>query len=216
MIWLLCLIMCLVASAKKYEFIMGADGWTIMGGGSLDYLMWNVQTAIPTSSMFSTSSMYGASNMYAMSYSKSIGSSLSYSMPTSTMSRFIMGKEALVHSRSRKDTDKDLWYFQSPLITLGFRPTLLMFSMMSFAGDFQHQNDVPALVRLRFANDLSAEFPLYERYDGSAKTFYVQFIKELWRGAFDDQWYMRPFILEILGDWTCGWETIGLDNVEII
>lgn len=180
MIWFLCLIMCLVVSGKKYEFIMGADGWTIMGGGSLDYLTWNVQTS------------------------------------SKTMSRFIIGKEALVHSKNRHYDDKDLWYFQSPPIKLGFRPTLLMFSMMSFAGDFQQQNDVPALVRLRFANDLSVEFPVYERYDGNAKTFYVQFIKELWRGTFDDQWYMRPFILEILGDWTRGWETIGLDNVEII
>jgi hypothetical protein len=174
--------MCLVASGKKYEFIMGADGWTIMGGGSLDYLTWNVQTI----------------------------SSIS------TMSRFIMGKEALVHSKNRYEYDKDLWYFQSPLITLGFRPTLLMFSMMSFAGNFQQQNDVNALVRIRFADNSFAEFPVYERYDGNAKTFYVQFIKELWRGTFDDKWYMRPFILEILGDWTKGWETIGLDNVEII
>jgi hypothetical protein len=28
--------------------------------------------------------------------------------------------------------------------------------------------------------------------------------------------YKRQFNLEILGDWTQGWETIGLDNVEII
>jgi len=198
--------MCLVASAKKYEFIMGADGWTIMGSGSLDYLTWNIH--IMPSSLPSVS--------YVMS-SSSIASSMSYStMSSSTMSRFIMGKEALVHSRNRHDDDKDLWYFQSPLITLGFRPTLLMFSMMSFAGDFRNQNGATSLVRLRFANDSSVEFPIYERYDGSAKTFYVQFIKELWIGKFDDQWYMRPFIVEILGDWTRGWETIGLDNVEII
>lgn len=197
MILVLCLIMCLVASGKKYEFIMGADGWTIMGGGSLDYLTWNVQTM-----------------SYSMSYS--ISSMMSGASISSMMSRFIMGKEALVHSKNRYEYDKDLWYFQSPLITLGFRPTLLMFSMMSFAGNFQQQNDVNALVRIRFADNSFAEFPVYERYDGNAKTFYVQFINELWRGTFDDKWYMRPFILEILGDWTRGWETIGLDNVEII
>jgi hypothetical protein len=187
MIWFLCLIMCLVVSGKKYEFLMGDDGWTIMGGGSLDYLTWNVASIMSGTSM--------------MSYS---------------MSRFIIGKEALVHSKNRHDCDKDLWYFQSPLINLGFRPTLLMFSMMSFAGNFQYQNDVPALVRLRFDDDSIAEFPVYERYDGNAKTFYVQFIKELWRGTFNEKWYMRQFRLEILGDWTKGWETIGLDNVEII
>jgi len=35
-------------------------------------------------------------------------------------------------------------------------------------------------------------------------------------GIADNHWYTKPFRLEILGDWTQGWETIGLDNVEII
>jgi hypothetical protein len=140
-----------------------------------------------------------------------------------------------------------------------------MFSMMSFSGDFRRPNRVQALVRLRFEDGTVAEFPVYEDYDGSGKTFYVQFIEDLWTIINDDaptiinddaptiilsdaptiinddaptiinddaptiindynalsrpfigHWYKHPFRLEILGDWTQGWETIGLDNVEII
>jgi hypothetical protein len=109
-----------------------------------------------------------------------------------------------------------------------------MFTMMSFSGDFQRLNLVQALVRLRFDNGVVAGFPVYQSYDGqnyngSLKTFYVQFIEELWisnspnsyaastgYSLFKDRWHKEPFRLEILGDWTRGWETIGLDNVEII
>jgi hypothetical protein len=100
--------------------------------------------------------------------------------------------------------------------------------MMSFSGDFRRLNRVPALVRLRFENGVVADFPVYQSYDGSSKTFNVPFIEELWNSyaaplsyaasnaLLKDRLYKRPFHLEILGDWTQGWETIGLDNVEII
>ena len=125
-------------------------------------------------------------------------------------------------------------------------------------------NRVQALVRLRFHDGVVAQFPVYQSYDGQSydgqsydgqsydgqsydgqsydgqsydgrlKTFYVQFIDELWisnspTSIYDgpnsyagsnpllkDRLYKHPFRLEILGDWTQGWETIGLDNVEII
>ena len=178
--------------AKKYGFLLGAEGWTTVGYGSIEHRPWIM----------------------------------------SSMSHFILGKEDRVNVDARNRDDKDLWYFQSPPITLGFRPILLMFSMMSFSGDFRRQNRVQALVRLRFEDGTVAEFPVYEDYDGSGKTFYVQFIEELWNIIYDDapsttindalsrpfigHWYKHPFRLEILGDWTQGWETIGLDNVEII
>ena len=31
-----------------------------------------------------------------------------------------------------------------------------------------------------------------------------------------NHWYNKSFRIELLGDWTQGWETLGLDNVEII
>jgi len=92
-------------------------------------------------------------------------------------------------------------------------------------------------VRLRFEDGSLAEFPVYQDYDGSLKTFYVPFVEKLWTIIYsgptiiydaptiiysgptiiyDDCWHNKPFRLEILGDWTQGWETIGLDNVEII
>jgi hypothetical protein len=174
------------------------------------------------------------------------------------LSHFIIGKEARVNVDARNRDDKDLWYFQSPPITLGFRPTLLTFNMMSFSGDFRRQNQSPVLVRLRFEDGSLAEFPVYQEYDGSLKTFYVPFVEKLWTISYDaptisysgptisydaptisysgptisydapsssyaggssittNHWYNQPFRLEILGDWTQGWETLGLDTVEII
>ena len=226
-----------IIMAKKYGFLLGDEGWTTVGYGS-------ITTSAPIEH-----------RPWIMS----------------SMSHFILGKEDRVNVDARNRDDKDLWYFQSPPIILEFRPTLLMFSMMSFSGDFRRPNRVQALVRLRFEDGTIAEFPVYQDYDGSGKTFYVQFIEELWTIIYDydaptiinddaptinlsdaptinlsdaptiiyddaqtiiydydapttindalsrpGHWYKHPFRLEILGDWTQGWETIGLDNVEII
>jgi hypothetical protein len=87
---------------------------------------------------------------------------------------------------------------------------------------------------LRFHDGVVALFPVYQSYDGSSKTFNVPLIEELWTidapniiydsptgyaGSYallKDRLYKRSFRIEILGDWTQGWETIGLDNVKII
>ncbi len=82
--------------------------------------------------------------------------------------------------------------------------------------------------------------PVNKQYDGSLNTFYVPFLEKLWTIIYDaptisydaptisydapstsiasgwDNWHTKSFRLEILGDWTQGWETIGLDNVEIV
>jgi hypothetical protein len=196
-----------VINAKKYGFLLGTEGWSIAGYGSVEHRPWSI-------------------------YSRD-----------QSLSQFIIGKEERVNVDARNRDDKDLWYFVSPPIVLDFRPTLLMFTMMSFSGDFRRLNRVPALVRLRFHDGVVAQFPVYQSYDGSAKTFNVPLIEELWISyaapnsyavpnidaslsyaaptsyaapLLKDQLYKRPFRLEILGDWTQGWETIGLDNVEII
>jgi len=254
-IWLLSLFI----EAKKYGFLLGTEGWSISGYGSVEHRPWSI-------------------------YSSADGVSLS---------QFIIGKEERVNVDTRNRDDKDLWYFVSPPIVLDFRPTLLMFTMMSFSGDFRRLNRVPALVRLRFHDGVVAQFPVYQTYDGILKRFTVPFVEGLWtidapnsydvslhlctfktptswavmseRGDADcaftpfriqnaqrvchpatrdalspfslitahevgvlnekrckmrndvkDRLYKCPFRLEILGDWTQGWETIGLDNVEII
>ena len=189
-IWLLAVI-----EAKKYGFLLGTEGWTIIGYGSVEHRPWSIYS-------------HGGSP---------------------SLSQFIIGKEERVNVDARNRDDKDLWYFVSPPIVLEFQPTLLLFTMTSFSGDFRRLNRVPALVRLRFHDGVVAQFPVYQSYDGSVKTFNVPFIEELWNIIYDapfsyagsnallkDRLYKNPFRLEILGDWTQGWETIGLDNVEII
>jgi hypothetical protein len=195
-IWLLAI----MGEAKKYGFLLGTEGWSIAGYGSLEHRSWTV-----------------------------------YNPPTGpSLSQFIIGKEERVNVDTRNRDDKDLWYFVSPPITLEFRPTLLSFTMMSFSGDFKRLNRVSALVRLRFHDGVVAQFPVYQSYDGSATTCNVPLVEELWNIIYDapnsyagsyagsyavslkDRAYKHPFRLEVLGDWTQGWETIGLDNVEII
>jgi hypothetical protein len=201
--WILYLITMILSAtaAKKYDFMLGSQGWTTIGHGLIEHRPWIIA-----------------------------GQRLKSDIVTPSLSHFIIGKEARVNVDAWNRDDKDLWYFQSPPITLGFRPTLLTFNMMSFSGDFRRQNQSPVLVRLRFEDGSLAEFPVYQEYDGSLKTFYVPFVKKLWTISYDaptisysgptisydDCWHTKPFRLEILGDWTQGWETIGLDNVEII
>ena len=219
-VYLVIWFLALCIEAKKYGFLLGTEGWTASGYGSVEHRAFTI-------------------------HSHRDGPSLSH---------YILGKEERVNVNAQNRNDKDLWYFQSPPIVLEFQPTLLMFTMMSFSGDFKRLNRVQALVRLRFDNGVFAGFPVYQSYDGqnyngSLKTFYVQFIEELWisnsptsyaaqniiydapnsnagpnniyaglnnYSLFKDHWHKEPFRLEILGDWTQGWETIGLDNVEII
>ena len=195
-VYLVIWVLALCIEAKKYGFLLGTEGWTASGYGSVEHRAFTI-------------------------HSHRDGPSLSH---------YILGKEERVNVDAQNRNDKDLWYFQSPPIVLGFRPTLLMFTMMSFSGDFRRLNRVQALVRLRFDDGVVAGFPVYQSYDGQLKTFYVQFIDELWisnspniiydapnsYSLFKDRWHKEPFRLEILGDWTQGWETIGLDNVEII
>ena len=211
-VYLVIWFLALCIEAKKYGFLLGTEGWTASGYGSVEHRAFTI-------------------------HSHRDGPSLSH---------YILGKEERVNVDALNRNDKDLWYFQSPPIMLGFRPTLLMFTMMSFSGDFRRLNRVQELVRLRFDNGVFAGFPVYQSYDGQSydghsKTFYVQFIEELWISnspniiydspniiydapnsyagsnlLLKDRLYKHPFRLEILGDWTQGWETIGLDNVEII
>jgi hypothetical protein len=200
-VYLVIWFLALCIEAKKYGFLLGTEGWTASGYGSVEHRAFTI-------------------------HSHRDGPSLSH---------YILGKEERVNVDAQNRNDKDLWYFQSPPIVLEFQPTLLLFTMTSFSGDFKRLNRVQALVRLRFHDGVVAQFPVYQSYDGqnyngSLKTFYVQFIEELWisnspniiydtpnsYALFKDSWYKKPFCLEILGDWTQGWETIGFDNVEII
>jgi len=98
--WILCLItMIMTVAAKKYDFMLGTDGWTTVGHGTLEHRSWIIT-----------------------GQGVDLGPSLSH---------FIIGKENRVNVDTRNRNDKDLWYFQSSPIILGFRPTLLSFNMMN-------------------------------------------------------------------------------------
>ena len=154
------------------------------------------------------------------------------------MSHYIMFKDTLINSDFANPTDKTLWYFESPGITLNplskegtiqarnytpIYPNVLTFTMTSFVGDFKAKNSDLNLVKLKNgANCITFKAPT--DYNGEMRTFNVPFVSQLWR--FDatqeevtdnefKEMFHGPFIIEILGDWTQGMEVIGLDNVII-
>lgn len=102
--WILYLITMIltVAAVKKYDFMLGTDGWTAVEHGTLEHRSWIIA-----------------------------GQRLKSDLGSPSLSHFIIGKEARVNVDARNRDDKDLWYFQSPPITLGFRPNLLSFNMMN-------------------------------------------------------------------------------------
>jgi hypothetical protein len=149
------------------------------------------------------------------------------------MSHYIMFKDTLINSDFANPTDKTLWYFESPSMTLNplnkegtiqartykpVYPNVLTFTMTSFVGDFKRLNENINLVRIKNGpNCIMFKAP---EYNGEMRTFNVPFISKLWqmngKDVSDEEFkamFMGPFIIEILGDWTQGIEVIGLDNV---
>jgi len=130
-----------------------------------------------------------------------------------------------------------VWYFQSPEIIINnvpragttasknFNPTfpnIITFAITSFAGDFTELNENNDLIKLRQEN--SCITFKASNYDGKTKTFIVPFVSNLWRHEISNlpvtdkemkNMFLSPFYIEILGDWTKGYEVVGLDNVII-
>ena len=154
------------------------------------------------------------------------------------MSHYLLFKDTLINRDSQHPSDKTLWYFESPPITLNpeqkvgtinsrnwrpVYPSVLTFTMTSFVGDFKAKNSDLNLVKLKNgANCITFKAPT--DYNGEMRSFNVPFVSQLWR--FDatqeevtdnefKEMFHGPFIIEILGDWTQGMEVIGLDNVII-
>ena len=149
------------------------------------------------------------------------------------MSHYIMFKDTLINSDFANPTDKTLWYFESPSITLNplnkegstkartykpVYPNVLTFTMTSFVGDFKRLNANTNLVRIKNGpNCITFKAP---EYNGEMRTFNVPFISKLWqmdgKAVSDEEFnamFMGSFTIEILGDWTQGIEVIGIDNV---
>jgi hypothetical protein len=159
----------------------------------------------------------------------------------SEISHYIMFKDNLINVDYKNPDDKSIWYFESPEIIINnvprpgttasqrFQPkypTGMTFTMTSFVGDFNEFNENTKLVKLRHGtNCLTFDAPIY---NGNTRLFNVPFINTLWRhdihesdvtdDVTDDEMkdmFLGPFTIEILGDWTRGYEVIGLDNVII-
>ena len=99
-------------------------------------------------------------------------------------------------------------------------------------GDFTNLNNPNSFgsAFIKLFNNVSNEyivFPvinLIQQYDGKIKEFYIPLINQVWvtgqnhmPTAYDDFKRILKNIsrIDILGDWTRGNETIGLDNVKI-
>ena len=116
---------------------------------------------------------------------------------------YIVAHDTLIDIKSRiNKSDKNRWYFKSPLIQ---KPVLLTFTLTAYMGKFQKLNDYLEPVKIGHHY-----FP-HIKFNGSTSHYTVQFIPHLW---------IPPLInydtvhIEILGDWTQGNETIGLSNVK--
>jgi hypothetical protein len=153
------------------------------------------------------------------------------------ISHYIMFKDNLINVDYKHPNDRSLWYFESPEIIINplqksgtisnknFKPkypTVMTFTMTSFVGDFYSLNEDVNLVKIR-NGDKCFVFKA-PNYDGKTKTFNVPFKSQLWKKDYTysqvtDQElreiFIDKFTIEILGDWTRGYEVIGLDNVII-
>ena len=150
------------------------------------------------------------------------------------MSNFIIGKDDVINVDSKNKDDRSLWFFSKHLpanFSLA-NASALSFTMTSLVGDFTNLNNPnsSASAFVKLFNNVSNEyivFPvtnLIQQYDGKIKEFYIPLINQIWVNgtnhmptAYDDFKLILKNIsrIDILGDWTRGNETIGLDNVKI-
>ena len=132
------------------------------------------------------------------------------------MSHYILGTDDLVNVDLKNKDDKNLWYFRSPPIHLVKRPVLMVFTITSFSGDFSKPNAGVPLVKLTGEDNLSVVF-YSEQTQAFLTTVNVPFVEQIWSSKNDFTFkniFQKPFVVEILGDWTRGVETVAIDNVE--
>jgi len=130
------------------------------------------------------------------------------------MSNYILGTDDLVNVDSKNRDDKNLWYFRSPPIHLVKRPVLMVFTIMSLSGDFTKLNAGVPLVKLTDAYNLIIVFHGAQVF---LTTMNVPFVEQIWTSKDEFTFaniFQKPFVVEILGDWTRGVETVAIDNVE--
>lgn len=148
-------------------------------------------------------------------------------------SYFIAGTDNYVHYNTNYHYDKSLWYFQAPtkyntdlsLAYLGW----IDFYQIFLSGDFSKLNrlDLFPVVRIRCEIlSYSVEYYLTAKFDNSTtKQFHIKLDENIWKISCSKDLKMSRHVFiecltnvssfEILGDWTVGIETVGLDSVQI-
>jgi hypothetical protein len=147
------------------------------------------------------------------------------------MSHYIVGDDKVINVDHKNKDDANLWYFskQFPTNFSLVNSSIFSFTMTSFSGNFANLNS-PLSALIRVTNNVTNEliiFPvnhLINKYNGTIKEFVVPMVHSLWlNGRNYTQIGVKHFKqvlqnvkqIDILGDWTRGNETMGLDNVLI-
>ncbi len=138
-------------------------------------------------------------------------------------SGFITGTETYINVDSSSRLDKSIWYFKAPEkyyrdLSIVYCGTM-EFELVALAGDFnvKHLNKAP-IVKLS-SPDLSVRYFLPDQWVGIKKSWTIrlvetEFLPQLSPGNFI-KLLTKINSIEILGDWTSGYETIGLSWVQI-
>jgi hypothetical protein len=150
------------------------------------------------------------------------------------MSNYIIGKDDVIDVDYKNKDDRSLWFFSKHLPD-NFSLTnasAISFTMTSFVGDFTNLNnpDSSSYAFVKLFNNITKEHIVYpvsnliQQYDGKIKEFYIPMVQQAWvdginympktHNEFKD-FLKNISLIKILGDWTRGNETIGLDNVKI-
>ena len=150
------------------------------------------------------------------------------------MSNYIIGNDKVINVDYKNKDDANLWFFSKTFPTNYSlkNSSIFSFVMSSFVGDFTKLNyeNSSSSALIKIINNVTNEliiFPvnhLIEKYNGSLQTFYIPMVYNTWLNGHnysqvDHKYFLRVLAnvtrIDILGDWTQGNETIGLDNVII-
>lgn len=139
------------------------------------------------------------------------------------LNRYIVGEDMLINVNpiNKQYDDKSVWYFKHilpPYINIG-NAKLLTFTLYSFVGDFSklNKNQNP-LVRLINRDNLVAESKPNLIPFSKTNEFNVPLIEEVFTSETKEN--LKKVLsnlkeIYILGDWTQGYEVIGLDNLLV-
>jgi flagellar hook-associated protein FlgK len=150
------------------------------------------------------------------------------------MSNYIVGKDDVIDVDYKNKDDRSVWFFSKhfPDNFSLTNASAISFTMTSFMGDFTNLNNPnsSSYAFVKLFNNVTKEYIVYpvsnliEKYDGEIKDFYIPMVHQAWIDGVnympkthdEFKYFLKNIsLISILGDWTRGNETIGLDNVKI-